>query len=64
MRRIPERYRAWFKAELVDCEPIVMTSVGPRASLCSRWRCRVCGHLIKPNNAGAASHVAKHTKGH
>ena len=46
----------------VDAAPTVMTSVGPRSSVAYRWKCYRCGKIIKPNTAGAQSHLAKHVR--
>ncbi len=58
---VPFRYQDTFSAVQVDVlGPVVMTAVGPRGVIGWRWKCRRCGQLLRPNTAGAQSHVAKH----
>lgn len=59
---VPDRYESYFRVITVDSGPTVMTSVGPRRSIGYRWECRHCGTVIKPNSAGAQSHIAKHVR--
>lgn len=65
-QRVPTRYVDYYKSVLVDNPdvPTVAISVPPfqRATLCCRWKCRRCGLLLKPNNAAAISHLAKHVR--
>lgn len=61
-KKVPFRYGDQFIEVSVDSPPVVMTAVGPRAALASRWKCRMCGKCIKPNNAGAQSHIALHLR--
>lgn len=60
--RIPARYRDDFIEVMVDGPPVVMTSVGPRSTLCRCWKCNRCLQLIRPNTAAAQSHIAKHVR--
>ncbi len=60
--RIPERYVPYFKDVWVELGPTIATSVGPRGTVGRRWVCRRCGSSLKPNSAGAQSHIAKHLR--
>lgn len=64
--RLPFRYVEFFRAVLAPDPslPTVAISVPPyaRAVLSHRWECRRCGLRLKPNNAGAVSHLAKHCR--
>lgn len=63
MSAMPLRYLDYFKDIWVDVpEPVVMTAFGPRTPVARRWVCRLCGKALKPNTAGAQSHVAKHVR--
>lgn len=64
MKNLPERYISHFSAIDVTIPELgtIATSVGPRGRLGRRWRCRRCGKEIKPNTAGAQSHIAKHLR--
>ncbi len=59
---VPARYRDSFTSVAVDVPPVVMTAVGPRASVGYRWKCLRCGQLIQTNTVGAQSHIAKHVR--
>ena len=61
-RPIPARYRDSYVTVCVDAAPIVMTAVGPRASVAYRWKCNRCGQVIQQNNAAAQSHTMKHVR--
>lgn len=60
--RIPARYRDAFVEVCVNTPPVVMTAVGPRSAVAYRWKCNRCGAIIKPNTAGAQSHLAFHVR--
>ena len=62
--KIPYRYRDYFKDVWADVPErgAVLTAVGPRGFVGRRWRCKQCGQDLKPNTAGAQSHIAKHLK--
>lgn len=60
--QLPDRYASRFQAVDVPGERVVMTSVGARHDVKRVWRCRICGKEIKPNSAGAQSHIAKHLR--
>jgi hypothetical protein len=64
MIRVPARYRGLLCEVMVDIPELgtVATSVGPRGILGRRWKCYLCGQLLKPNTAGAQSHLAKHVR--
>jgi hypothetical protein len=51
---LPRRYRDWFRE--------VRTNTEDGLRWFFWWECRVCGQRIKPNTAGAQSHVAKHVR--
>jgi len=61
---LPLRYTDYFAVvqETVPEAGIVMTAVGPRGFVGWRWKCRRCGQHLKPNTAGAQSHLAKHLR--
>jgi hypothetical protein len=52
---LPLRYRLWFRE--------VRTNTANGLQWFFLWECRLCGQRIKPNTAGAQSHIAaKHLK--
>jgi hypothetical protein len=59
---VPARYLDRLQEVAVDCEPVVITAVGPRSAVGYRWKCLRCGQLLKRNTAGAQSHIAKHVR--
>ena len=64
IRQLPARYVEYFKAIDVEIPEagVVMTSVGPRGFIGIRWQCCRCGQRLRPNAAGAQSHIAKHMR--
>lgn len=56
---IPFRYQRAFRLVLVARRGSSYRGGGERIF---HWECRRCGQVIKPNNAGAQSHVAKHLR--
>lgn len=64
MKPLPLRYQLHFKDVQVEIPELgtVATSVGPRGYVGWRWECKHCGKRIKPNNAGAQSHIAFHVR--
>lgn len=61
---VPNRYRDRFVAVQVAVPGgrVVMTAAGPRADVSWRWKCNHCSKFIRPNTAGAQSHIAKHVR--
>jgi hypothetical protein len=61
---MPIRYQSRFAKVQVEIPELgtVATAVGPRGYVGWRWKCLQCGRLLKPNTAGAQSHVAKHLR--
>lgn len=51
---LPNRYRRFFRE--------VRTNTVDGLRWYFLWECRGCGQRIKPNTAGAQSHVAKHLR--
>lgn len=51
---LPRRYRATFR------ELRAVTVNGLQWFFL--WECRTCGRRVKPNTAGAQSHIAKHLR--
>ena len=61
--RVSFRYADNFAAVQVDVPGHdVMTSVGLRSAVGWRWKCRLCGKLLRPNTAGAQTHIAMHVQ--
>ena len=54
--RIPSRYVTFFRLQR-GTVGIVRGDTQPE-----RWICRVCSLAVKPNAAGAQSHIAKHLR--
>jgi hypothetical protein len=59
---VPVRYQAHFMQVWADGDRIVHTSAGERRDVKLVWRCKLCGREIKPNTAGAQSHIAWHLR--
>lgn len=55
----PYRYRPHFRDIKVGREGSSYRG-GGRSII--HWQCRLCGQIIKPNTAGAQSHIAKHVR--
>jgi hypothetical protein len=51
---LPRRYRPTFRE--------IKTWTEDGSQWFYLWECRLCGKRIKPNTAGAQSHVAKHLR--
>ena len=51
---LPRRYRTMFRE--------VRTSARDGLRWFFSWECRRCGQKLKPNTAGAQSHIARHLR--
>lgn len=51
---LPQRYLKHFVNE--------WTHIGYRSRGVTGWKCKLCGITIRPNAAGAQSHIAKHVR--
>lgn len=51
---VPTRYLAWFVND--------WQRTGYKSRSVVAWQCKLCGKSLRPNTAGAQSHIAKHVR--